>query len=32
VATAETTALRRNEPSDLSVAAVVDAARSVTID
>jgi deoxyribose-phosphate aldolase len=29
---AEVTALRRNEPTDLSVGAVVDAARSVSID
>ena len=28
----ETTTLRRNEPSDLPLASVVDAARSVTID
>ena len=32
MATAESAQLRRNEPSDLSVDAVVDAARSHTID
>ncbi len=30
--TAESTALRRNEPSDLPISAVVDGARAVTID
>ncbi|MCB0879298.1 MAG: deoxyribose-phosphate aldolase, partial [Thermoleophilia bacterium] len=32
VATAESTSLRRNEPSDLPIAAVVDGAKAVTID